>query len=307
MSPRSEPVSHSGGNISSTCENTSSTGGRVSNTGENTSNNGENKSSATGKKSTHWRTFSVAFCLLSALLWVAIGSALAADVPLPGIGFSAGSMVGDPSPEQVGVGLQILALMTLFSLVPSLLIMVTSFTRVVVVLSFVRQAIGLQGQPPNQVLVALALFITFFVMGPVFDRVYDDSVRPYLDKKISEGQAWDRAVAPIRGFMVRQTRERDLDLFMRLSGMERPKNSDEIPLRLVIPAFMISELKTAFQIGFMVYLPFLIVDMVVASVVMSMGMMMLPPLVISMPVKLILFVLVDGWALVVGSLVQSFK
>ena len=248
-------------------------------------------------------------CLLSLLVWAAItvGPAMAADISLPGVTFSTGEAVGAASPEQVGLGLQILALMTLFSLVPSLLIMVTSFTRVVVVLSFVRQAMGLQGQPPNQVLIALSLFVTFFVMGPVFDRIYDDALRPYLDKQLSEAQAWDRAVAPIRSFMVRQTREKDLALFMRLAGVEKTQSPDDIPLRMIIPAFMISELKTAFQIGFMIYLPFLIVDMVVASVVMSMGMMMLPPLVISMPVKLILFVLVDGWALVVGSLVQSFK
>lgn len=247
--------------------------------------------------------------LLSVTCWVIVSGdvAIAAPVSLPGIDLSFGEGAGSASTEQVGMGLKILALLTLFSLVPSLLIMVTSFTRVVVVMSFVRQAMGLQGQPSNQVIIALSLFITFFVMGPVFDRVYTDSVRPYLDKQMAEGEAWDRAVLPIRGFMVRQTREKDLALFMRLAGIEKTQSPDDVPLRLLIPAFMISELKTAFQIGFMIYLPFLIVDMVVASVVMSMGMMMLPPLVISMPVKLILFVLVDGWALVVGSLVQSFK
>lgn len=245
--------------------------------------------------------------LLLALLFVAPEWVAAADIALPGVTFSTGSVTGKADPEQVGVGLQILALMTLLSLVPSLLIMLTSFTRVVVVMSFVRQAMGLQGQPPNQVLVALSLFVTFFIMGPVFDRVHDDALRPYLDKQISEEQALERALVPIRGFMVRQTREKDLALFLRLSGVQQAQSPDDLPLRLLIPSFMISELKTAFQIGFMIYLPFLIVDMVVASVVMSMGMMMLPPLVISMPVKLILFVLVDGWALVVGSLVQSFK
>ena len=297
MSPRSEPVLQ--------------TGGSSAFIGGNKANTGEHKAFVGTQKSSRWQIFSLAFslvcCVLLVLLWVVVEPAVAADVPLPGVGLSADKILGNASTEQVGIGLQILALMTLFSLVPSLLIMVTSFTRVVVVLSFVRQAMGLQGQPPNQVLIALSLFITFFVMGPVFDRVYDDSVRPYLDKQLSEGEAWDRAVAPIRGFMVRQTRAKDLELFMRLSGIEKTQSTDDIPLRLIVPAFMISELKTAFQIGFMIYLPFLIVDMVVASVVMSMGMMMLPPLVISMPVKLILFVLVDGWALVVGSLVQSFK
>ncbi len=245
--------------------------------------------------------------LLPVILCFGLEWAVAAEITLPGVSFSTGEKVGTADPEQVGIGLQILALMTLFSLAPGLLIMVTSFTRVIVVMSFVRQAMGLQGQPPNQVLISLAMFITFFVMGPVFDRVYDDAIRPYLDKQINEEVAFDRAVAPIRSFMMRQTREKDLALFMRLSGIEKTQSPADVPTRLVIPAFMISELKTAFQIGFMIYLPFLIVDMVVASVVMSMGMMMLPPLVISMPVKLILFVLVDGWSLVVGSLVQSFK
>ncbi|MBF0181450.1 MAG: flagellar type III secretion system pore protein FliP [Magnetococcales bacterium] len=239
--------------------------------------------------------------------WLWSPLAEAASIALPGVKLSTGDAAGKADPEQVGIGLQILAFMTLFSLAPALLIMVTSFTRVIVVMSFVRQAIGLQGQPPNQVLISLALFITFFVMGPVFDRVNQDAIQPYLAKTIDEGTAVERAVAPVRAFMLRQTRAKDLELFMRLSGINQAPSPADTPLRLVVPAFMISELKTAFQIGFMIYLPFLIIDMVVASVVMSMGMMMLPPLVISMPVKLILFVLVDGWSLVVGSLVQSFK
>jgi flagellar biosynthesis protein FliP len=252
-------------------------------------------------------SFWLALLIIPILLFSSLQPAFAADITLPGVQFSTGEAVGTADPDQVGTGLQILAFMTLFSLAPGLLVMVTSFTRVVIVLSFVRQAMGLQGQPPNQVLISLALFITFFVMGPVFDRVYDNGLRPYFDKQINEEQAWDRVAAPIKSFMLRQTREKDLELFMRLSGATKASSPEDVPLRLVVPAFMVSELKTAFQIGFMIYLPFLIIDMVVASVVMSMGMMMLPPLVISMPVKLILFVLVDGWALVVGSLVQSFK
>ncbi|NGZ25829.1 MAG: flagellar type III secretion system pore protein FliP [Magnetococcales bacterium] len=245
-----------------------------------------------------WRGWLAIF--LGAMVPVAV---FAADPPLPAL-----NLIGnDADPAQVSTALQILLLMTLFSLAPGLLIMFTSFTRVIVVMSFVRQAIGLQGQPPNQVIVALSLFITFFVMGPVLDKVYSDALRPYMDKQISAGVAWDRAVTPVRAFMLRQTREDDLALFMRLAGMTKAKSSDAVPTRLLVPAFMISELKTAFQIGFLIYLPFLIVDMVVASVVMSMGMMMLPPLVISMPVKLILFVLVDGWSLVITSLVQSFR
>jgi flagellar biosynthetic protein FliP len=240
---------------------------------------------------------------LVALLAVVTGAAWAADFVLPQIKLT----TGEAEPGQVSVVLQILSLLTLLSLAPSLLIMVTSFTRIVVVLSFVRQAMGLQGQPPTQVLISLALFMTFFIMGPVIDTVYNDALRPYLDKQIPAGVAWDKGVAPVRAFMLRQTREKDLSLFMRLTGTQKVQSPKDVPLRLVIPAFMISELKTAFQIGFLVYLPFLVIDMVVASVVMSMGMMMLPPLVISMPIKLILFVLVDGWTLVVGSLVQSFR
>jgi flagellar biosynthetic protein FliP len=251
----------------------------------------------------------VAWSVLLLLLVLLPGSdaALAADaaVAKPAVGAGVSALLGDSG--QMGSALQILALLTLLSLAPALLIMLTSFTRVVVVLSFVRQAIGLQGQPPNQVIISLALFITFFVMGPVFDQVYGNAVRPYLDKQITESQAWDQAVTPLRGFMLRQTRESDITLFMKLSGAPKAQKPEDVQTRVLIPAFMISELKTAFQIGFLIYLPFLIIDMVVASVVMSMGMMMLPPLVISMPVKLILFVLVDGWSLVIGSLVQSFK
>ncbi len=246
--------------------------------------------------------------LLSACMWlITIDAAHAANVKLPGVTFHTGEATGEADPEQVGIGLQILAFMTLFSLAPGLLVMVTSFTRVVVVMSFTRQALGLQGQPPNQVLIALSLFITMFVMGPVFDKVYDTAIKPYLDKQIKEETAIKRGIEPIRAFMLRQTREKNLSLLIRLSGEKKPQSINDVPLRLVIPAFLLSELTTAFQIGFLIYLPFLIVDMVVASVIMSMGMMMLPPLVISMPVKLILFVLVDGWSLVVGSLVQSFK
>ncbi|MBF0260615.1 MAG: flagellar type III secretion system pore protein FliP [Magnetococcales bacterium] len=254
------------------------------------------------------RILALGTLLVAAVGWLAWpGLVEAASIALPGVKLSTGDAAGRADPDQVGVGLQILGFMTLFSLAPALLIMVTSFTRVIVVMSFVRQAMGLQGQPPNQVLISLALFITFFVMGPVFDKVNQDAIQPYMAKSIGEEQALERAIAPVRSFMLRQTRSKDLELFMRLSGIKQAPSPADTPLRLIVPAFMISELKTAFQIGFMIYLPFLIIDMVVASVVMSMGMMMLPPLVISMPVKLILFVLVDGWALVVGSLVQSFK
>ncbi|MEO5334592.1 MAG: flagellar type III secretion system pore protein FliP [Magnetococcus sp. YQC-5] len=261
----------------------------------------------TVRASRHGLSWMALLVLVSVACWFWPQWTDAGTVALPGVKLSTGEAAGRADPEQVGVGLQILGFMTLFSLAPALLIMVTSFTRVIVVMSFVRQAMGLQGQPPNQVLISLSLFITFFVMGPVFDRINQDALQPYLAKSIGEADALERAVAPLRGFMLRQTRAKDLELFMRLAGIKQAPSPADTPLRLIIPAFMISELKTAFQIGFMIYLPFLIIDMVVASVVMSMGMMMLPPLVISMPVKLILFVLVDGWSLVVGSLVQSFK
>lgn len=209
-------------------------------------------------------------------------------------------------PGQTSTALQILMVLTVLSMAPAILLMTTAFIRLVVVLSFVRQAMGTQQMPPNQIIIGLALFLTFFVMAPVFTQVNETALQPYLDKKISQEQALNAAVTPMREFMFKQTKEKELGLLMEIAGQPAPENQKDVPTMTLIPAFMLSELKRAFQIGFMVYIPFLVIDMVVASVLMSMGMMMLPPVIISLPFKLLLFVLVDGWNLVVSSLVQSF-
>ena len=215
--------------------------------------------------------------------------------------------LGQTGPKGTAVVLQILALLTVLSLAPAFFIMVTSFTRVVIVLSFLRQALGTQAVPPNQIIISLALFITMFVMAPVGEAVYSQAVQPLLAEQISYEEAWAKGIQPIRAFMLKQVRDKDLELFIELSKRPKPETVDQVPLHVVIPAYILSELRVAFQIGFLIYIPFLIVDMVVASILMSMGMMLLPPAVISLPFKLILFVLADGWNLVVGSLVKSFQ
>ena len=202
--------------------------------------------------------------------------------------------------------LRIILMLTVLSLAPAILIMMTSFTRIVVVLSFLRQSLGTQQLPPNQLLVGLALFLSFFVMAPTWNQISSQAVEPYMKEQIDQKTAFARAEAPIRAFMFQQTREKDLELFLSLTKQAKPKTREDVPTYVLIPSFVISELKTAFQIGFMLYLPFLVLDMVVASVLMAMGMMMLPPMMISLPFKILLFVLVDGWQLVVGSLVRSF-
>ena len=203
--------------------------------------------------------------------------------------------------------IQLIALLTILSVAPSVLIMMTSFTRIVVVLSLLRTALGTATAPPNAVIMALALFLTAFVMGPVLQRSYDDGIRPLIANQITVEQALERGVAPLRGFMQQNVREKDLQLFMDLAKEPPAATPEQMSLRILVPAFMISELKRAFEIGFLLFLPFLIIDLVVASVLMSMGMMMLPPVVVSLPFKLIFFVLVDGWTLVAGSLVQSYS
>ncbi|NQU07380.1 MAG: flagellar type III secretion system pore protein FliP [Candidatus Abyssubacteria bacterium] len=210
------------------------------------------------------------------------------------------------TPQQVSTTLQLLFLLTILSLAPAILVMVTSFTRIIVVLGLLRQALGTQQMPPNQVLVGLALFLTFFVMAPTYNEVNQRALQPYLQKTLSHEQAFEQGVVPVREFMLKQTREKDLGLFVHLSKIPAPRGPDDVPTHVLIPAFMISELKTAFQIGFVIFIPFLIIDMVIASALMSMGMLMLPPIFISLPFKIILFVLADGWFLVVGSLVRSF-
>lgn len=204
------------------------------------------------------------------------------------------------------VGLQVLALMTAFSLLPAALIMLTSFTRILIVLAIVRQAVGMPQAPSGQILIGLALFLTFFIMSPVFTKVYDDAVSPYLDEKIPAKKAFDLAISPFKDFMLAQTREKDLTMFAEIAQSGEINDSTEVPFSLLMPAFVTSELKTAYQIGFLIFIPFLIIDLVVASVLMAMGMMMLSPMIISLPFKIMLFVLVDGWAMVMGTLASSF-
>ncbi len=210
------------------------------------------------------------------------------------------------SGELTGRIIQLILLVTVITLAPSILVMVTSFTRIVVVLSIMRSALGVQGTPPNMVIISLALFLTAFVMTPTFERAYEDGIRPLIEEEISEGEAFERTIAPLHSFMLRHVREKDLLMFLDLAQIEPSSDAEATPLRALIPAFVISELKRAFEIGFLVFIPFIVIDMVVASVLMSMGMMMLPPVMISLPFKLIFFVLVDGWNLITGSLVQSF-
>lgn len=210
-------------------------------------------------------------------------------------------------PGSVSVTLQILAMMTILSLAPSILIMMTSFTRIIIVFHFLRQALGTQQMPPSQLLVGLALFLTFFVMAPVWTEINETALQPFLANKLSPEDAAANAMKPIRGFMLSQTREEDLALFLNMTDSPKPATVDDIPHSLLIPSFIISELRKGFQIGFLLYIPFLVVDLVVASVLMSMGMMMLPPIMISLPFKILLFVLVDGWNLVIGSVIAGIK
>ncbi|HSH35676.1 flagellar type III secretion system pore protein FliP [Schnuerera sp.] len=210
-------------------------------------------------------------------------------------------------PEDYVFSLRIVFLLTILTLAPSILIMMTSFTRLIIVLSFIRNALGLQQTPPNQVIIGLALFLTFFIMAPIGTQINEEAIQPYLREEINQEIALERALEPIREFMLKQTRDKDLGLFLNMKNMDGVSRLEDIPNHVLIPAFIISELKTAFQIGFVIYVPFLVIDMVVASTLMSMGMMMLPPVIISLPFKILLFVLVDGWNLIVKSLVLGFK
>ncbi len=232
-----------------------------------------------------------------------VGMPLYAQTPIPGINISVDSA---SSPQQVATTLQIVFLLTVLTMAPAILIMTTSFTRFVIVLSFLRQAIGTPQAPSNQIVIGLALFLSLFVMMPVWEEVNTAALEPYLDETISQEEFMDRAALPIKRFMGKFTREKDLALFVRIAKIERPNNLDDVPIWVMIPAFVISELKAAFQIGFLLYVPFLVIDMVIASILMAMGMMMMPPVMISLPFKLMLFVLVDGWHLILGSMVKSF-
>ena len=219
------------------------------------------------------------------------------------------ALTSTPAPgggTQWSLSIQTLLLITSLTFLPALLLMMTSFTRIIIVFSLLRHALGTQTSPPNQVLVGLALFLTFFIMAPVGEKIYADAYLPLAENRISFTQALDRGAIPLREFMLRQTRDADLALFTKIAQAPTPAKVDEVPLRVLIPAFVTSELKTAFQIGFIVFIPFLIIDMVVASVLMSMGMMMMSPVIVALPFKIMLFVLVDGWQLVIGSLVASF-
>ncbi len=237
-------------------------------------------------------------------LVLSVKSGLAAPtIPVPNINVSVGNA---DNPKEMAVSLQILFLLTILSLAPSILVMMTSFTRIVVVLSFMRSAMATQQIPPNQVIIGMALFLTFFIMAPTWSEVNKNALQPYLEAKITQEQASVNAIKPLREFMFKQTREKDLALFVKLANIKRPKTYDDVPTLVVIPAFVISELKTAFQIGFILFIPFIVIDMIVASSLMSMGMIMLPPMMISLPFKILLFVMVDGWHLLARSLILSY-
>ncbi|MGE8034234.1 flagellar biosynthetic protein FliP [Lysinibacillus sp. KCTC 33748] len=216
------------------------------------------------------------------------------------------SIFSNSDPTNVSSSVKLLLLLTVLSLAPSILILMTSFTRIVIVLSFTRTALATQQMPPNQVIVGLALFLTFFIMAPTFQEVNKEALQPLFSEEIGIEEAYDRASEPFKEFMSKHTRQKDLDLFLKYNKAEKPASVEEIPLTMLVPAFALSEIKTAFQIGFMIFIPFLVIDMIVASTLMSMGMMMLPPVMISLPFKILLFVLVDGWYLVMKSLLESF-
>lgn len=242
---------------------------------------------------------------LLAVVGVMQTAALAApEIPIPRIGLE---MQPAETPQDVALSLQILFLLTVLSLAPAILIMTTSFTRIIIVLSFIRNALATQQTPPNQVLIGLALFLTLFVMSPVISDINEQAFRPYMEERIDFTEAIERAMQPLRTFMLRQTRQKDLALFVDLSGGEGVEDVNGVQNRALIPAFIISELKTAFQMGFLLFVPFLVIDMVVASTLMSMGMMMLPPIMVSLPFKILLFIMVDGWNLIVQSLVTGFR
>ena len=236
----------------------------------------------------------------TALIDVAPASA---QVPIPSIGLEVGEA---DSPQEISSALQVLVILTLLTLAPAFLLMMTSFTRIIIVLGFIRNAMGTPNMPPNQILIGIALFLTFFVMSPTLNEVNEVALQPYLAEEITQEEALDLGQAPLRDFMMKQTREKDIALFVDLGEMERPQTADDVEMSALIPAFILSELKTAFTIGFLIFIPFLLIDMVVASILMSMGMMMLPPVMISLPFKILLFVLVDGWYLITKALIQSF-
>ncbi|HSQ41133.1 MAG TPA: flagellar type III secretion system pore protein FliP [Fibrobacteraceae bacterium] len=243
------------------------------------------------------------FFILLLLVLAGVAWSQTTPIPLPKVTFG---LDQTKNPEDIAVTLQIVALLTILSLAPSIIVMMTAFTRIVIVLNFVKKALGTTEAPPNQMVMGLSLFLTFFVMAPTFNRVNDEALQPYLKKEIGYQEGLDKAIVPLREFMLRQTGEKELALFIRSTHRSNPRTVEDLSMSVIIPAFILSEMKTAFIIGFLIYIPFLVIDMAVASILMSMGMMMLPPVMISMPFKLILFVMVDGWNLVVQQVLLSF-
>ena len=229
--------------------------------------------------------------------------AIAADSP-PIVNLS---VAGTNDPAQFVKTINIAVILTLMVLAPTLILMVTSFTRIIIVFSLLKQAMGLQQTPPAQVIVSLALVLTIFIMEPYAKKSWEDGIKPYMDQKIGYEVAWEKGMRPFKEFMIKNTRESDLALFYRIKNEPNPKNIDDVPLTLLMPAFIVSELRTAFEIGFLIFLPFLVIDIIVASILMSLGMMMLPPVMISLPIKIIFFIIIDGWQLIIGNLAQSFK
>jgi flagellar biosynthetic protein FliP len=244
----------------------------------------------------------IAFTILTVIL-VSVLAASAQSLSLPNVSLTVG---GSADSGKASTVVQLLLILTVLSFAPAILLMVTSFTRIVVVLSLLRHALGTQQMPPNQIIIGLAMFLTFFIMAPVWQKVNSEALQPYYEERITGEEAFALATVPVKDFLLKQTREKDLALFVKISKEKRPEKPSDITLPVLIPAFIISELKTAFQIGFLIFLPFFIIDIAVSSILLSMGMMMLPPIMISLPFKLLLFVLVDGWYLIVASLVQSF-
>ncbi|EDZ62612.1 flagellar biosynthesis protein FliP [Sulfurimonas gotlandica GD1] len=240
--------------------------------------------------------------LIVILAFVSILGAEAVTIPTMNFALSA-----PDTPQQLVSSLNVLVVLTLLFLAPSMVLVMTTFTRFVIVFGFLRQALGTQQVPPTQLLVMLAMILTFFVMEPIGQKAYDNGIKPYIEEKIGYEEAFEKSTLPFKNFMIRNTREKDLALFFRIRGMENPATVSDVPLSVIIPSFVISELKTAFEIGFLLFLPFLVIDMVVASILMSMGMMMLPPVMISLPFKILVFVLIDGWSLLIGNLIATIK
>lgn len=241
--------------------------------------------------------------VLLPLIILLVGSAALAQVTIPSVNFG---FKQTQNPTEVVNTVKMVLVLTVLTLAPAILIMMTGFTRILIVLSFLRQAIGVQQMPPNQMLVGLSLFLTFFIMGPAFTEINQKALQPYMNNQLTQDQALENTLAPLRKFMFNQTRDQDLALFVKLAQVEKPKTRADVPTLVLVPAFIVSELKTAFMIGFIIFLPFLIIDILAASVLMAMGMMMVPPAVIALPFKIMLFVLVDGWSLLIGSMVKSF-